>query len=194
MSEGCAPSRAWTPERGPVPDETASRALTARAGQWALRIADLLAARFPADSRADGDITFLKNWASDLEPPPVPAPELLARLGARYRLSRDEEELVLLAGLPEEHEGLASTLRTLHPHGEPRVTMGLAALLLGALTSDRSAIRRLLSEGVAIRAGLIRLTGPGVLFERSLVCADSLWDALHGHDAWPAAVESNASP
>ena len=95
----------------------------------------------------------------------------------------------MLAGLPEEHEGLASTLRTLHPHGEPRVTAGLAALLLGAVTSDRSHIRRLLSEGIAVRAGLIRLTGPGAMFERSLACADQLWDALHGHDAWPDSIE-----
>jgi len=191
MSEVRTPFRAWSPAAGPgpAPDETASQALTARAGHWALHIADLLAARFAADARADEAATFLRTWAADLHLPDAPSMEPLARLAARYRLSQDEEDLILLAGLPEEHEGLASTLRTLHPHGEPRVTTGLAALLLGAVTSDRSRIRRLLSEGAAARAGLIRLTGPGALFERSLACADQLWDALHGHDAWPASIE-----
>ena len=191
MSEVHVPLRAWPP--GPVPgsapDETASHALTARAGLWALRIADLLAARFAAEAQADEAATFLRTWAADLQAPAAPAAGPLARLAARYGLSQDEEDLILLAGLPEEHEGLAGTLRTLHPHGEPRVTAGLAALLLGAVTSDRSQIRRLLSEGVAVQAGLIRLTGPGAMFERSLACADRLWDALHGHDAWPDAIE-----
>ena len=191
MPEVRVPSGTWSlgPVPGRAPDETASRALTARAGRWALRLADLLAVRFAAEPRADEAATFLRTWAGDLERTATSAAESLARLAARYGLSQDEEDLILLAGLPEEHEGLASTLRTLHPHGEPRVTTGLAALLLGAVTSDRSEIRRLLSEGTAIQAGLIRLTGPGALFERSLVCADQLWDALHGHDAWPAAIE-----
>jgi hypothetical protein len=191
MSETRVPPRAGSPGPvpGPPPDERASRALTARTGEWALRIADLLAGRFAAETRADEASAFLRTWAGELEAPAAPATDALARLAARYQLSQDEEDLIVLSGLPDEHEGLASTLRTLHPHGEARVTAGLAALLLGAVTSDRSHIRRLLSEGIAVRAGLIRLTGPGSLFERSLACADRLWDALHGHDAWPAGIE-----
>jgi ATPase family associated with various cellular activities (AAA) len=191
MSEVHLPSRPWPPEPvpGPALDEAVSRALTARAGLWAMRIADLLAARFAGESRVDEAAAFLRTWADDLQPPAGLHGEPLARLTARYGLSQDEQDLIVLAGLPEEHEGLASTLRTMHPQGEPRVTSGLAALLLGEVTSDRSRIRRLLSEGVAVRAGLIQLTGPGALFERSLACADQLWDALHGHDAWPTAIE-----
>lgn len=191
-------SSAWPRSGAPPPEvapgavryEAASVALTARAGHWALRIADLLSARFSTEPRAGDAISFLRAWADAVEPRPgiSPAAEPLALLGARYALSQDEEDLVLLAGLPEEHEGLASTLRALHPQGEPRVTAGLAALLLGAVTSDRSRIRRLLCEGAPVRAGLVQLAGPGTLFERSLVCAERLWDALHGHDAWPAAV------
>lgn len=180
------------PATSPAPDERASRALTARTGRWALRIADLLTGRFAAATQADEAAAFLRTWADDLQAPGVTtasAADPLARLAARYGLSQDEEDLILLAGLPDEHEGLASTLRTMHPHGEPRVSTGLAALLLGAVTSDRSHIRRLLSEGIAVRAGLTRLTGSGALFERSLACADQLWDALHGHDAWPAGIE-----
>jgi hypothetical protein len=172
-------------------DETASAALTARAGDWARRIADLLSARFTAEPKADEAVSFLRNWSDALEQPQPAAgcpAEPFAQLGARYLLSQHEEDLILLAGLPEEHEGLASTLRALHPNGEPRVTAGLAALLLGVVTGDRSKVRRLLWEGTPVRAGLIQLAGPGTLFERSLVCADRLWDALHGHDAWPAAI------
>src|SRR5689334_8886095 len=94
----------------PAPDETASAALTSRTGHWARRIADLLSARFTAEPRADEAIAFLRNWADALEPPPPasgsPAGPL-DLLGARYLLSQHEEDLLLLAGLPEEHEGLA---------------------------------------------------------------------------------------
>src|SRR5215207_7101693 len=41
----------------------------------------------------------------------------LARLAAALELGALEYDLVLLAGLPEEHEGYAGVLRRLHPDG-----------------------------------------------------------------------------
>jgi len=53
----------------------------------------------------------------------------LDRLTRSLALSPEEVELLLIGGLSEEHEGLAAVLRTLHPRGEPRATVGLAAQL-----------------------------------------------------------------
>ena len=52
------------------------------------------------------------------------------RVAERFDLRSAEQDLLLLAGLPDEHEGLASTFRAMHPHGEPCPTAGLAALVL----------------------------------------------------------------
>src|SRR5712691_9887950 len=64
------------------------------------------------------------------EPGPRPATGPLRRLAAGLRLTPLEVDLLLLAGMPEEHEGYAALLRQIHPQGEPRPTVGLAARLL----------------------------------------------------------------
>ncbi|WP_412543360.1 ATP-binding protein [Longispora sp. K20-0274] len=173
------------------PDEVPTGTdLAARVAPLALRLADLLDERCGRASGAGEAATFLRTWAgqSTVTVPADPGLRPLDRLRDRYGLTPVDLDLLLLAGLPEEHEGLASTIRTLHPHEEPRVTAGLAALLLGP-DGDRSAIRRALCAGPAVRHRLLHLSEPGPLFERSLVLADRLWDALHGHDAWPAALD-----
>ena len=60
----------------------------------------------------------------------------------------------MLAGLAEEHEGIAATLRTLHPTGEPRPTLGLAALVLGDGPDDSAA-------GSAAWSPRVRRSPPG---------------------------------
>ena len=76
-------------------------------------------------------------------------PVTLDRLVERYGLSPIECDLLVLAGLAEEHEGIAATLRTLHPTGEPRPTLGLAALVLGDGPEARHQLRGLVAEGPA---------------------------------------------
>jgi hypothetical protein len=172
--------------------ELASRALTRRAAGVVQRLADLLDEQCSPASGARDATAFLRSWASDtaVDDPRFDVPmQPLDLLAAHFRLTDADVELILLAGLPEEHEGLAGTMRGLHPRGESRVSVGLAALLLGARTSDRAVVRRLLTDGAAVRHGLIVVAGPGTLFERSIMCPDRLWDALHGHEAWPAALE-----
>lgn len=176
----------------PPRPEVMSRALTARAARVVRRLADLLDEQCTEQSGARRTAQFLREWANDTQVDNPGADVLmqpLDRITAHYRLTDADVDLILLAGLPDEHEGLAATMRTLHPHGEARVSAGLAALLLGARTSDRAAVRRLLTDGAAVRGGLVALAGPGTLFEQSLLCADRLWDALHGHDGWPAHLE-----
>jgi hypothetical protein len=172
--------------------ELVSRALTARAARVVRRLADLLDEQCSPASGARDTAAFLRSWAGDtqIDDPRFDLPmQPLDLLTTHYGLTEPDIEVILLAGLPEEHEGLAGTMRSLHPNGESRVHAGLAALLLGARTSDRAGVRRLLTDGAAVRHGLVVLAGPGTLFERSMVCPDRLWDALHGHDAWPAGLE-----
>ncbi|MEU2393270.1 AAA family ATPase [Streptomyces sp. NPDC007369] len=197
-----------------------SRDLSVRAAAVAVRVAELLETTCSEEAGAE-PAAFLRDWAATAErrapgpasgPAPGPAPgpaserTPLDRLVRCYGLGVLETELVLFAGLPEEHEGLARTFRTMHPAGAPHPSVGLAGLLIDcagsrspagppATAPDRVALRRLLHEGPAVRAGLLALTGDGPFHERSLTLADQLWEALHGHPARPAALEpADAGP
>src|SRR5215475_4947534 len=106
-----------------------SLGLSAQAAHVALRVADLVEANCTPESAAPA-VTFLRSWAeraghagAEAGDPSSP----LQRLRERYGLGELAQDLLLLAGLPEEHEGLAGTFRALNPHGEPRPTLGLAA-------------------------------------------------------------------
>jgi hypothetical protein len=159
--------------------------LDRRVAAMARRLAALLIERCSTET-AGPAAAFLNDWAEAAGPP---GPDItgtpLTRLVAGLGLGDDEVDLLLLAGLPEEHEGVASTLAKLHPNGEPRPTLGLAALLLDS-TANRAELRRLLHEGPAAGCGLLTTAGTGAFFDRSLVIADQVWQALHGVDAWPA--------
>jgi hypothetical protein len=116
-------------------------------------------------------------------------PHPFDRLAGGLGLSEMEIDLLLLAGLPEEHEGFAEVLRMIHPQSLPQATAGLAAqLFCGASADARHSLRALLATGPAVRSGALRLQGDGPFFSRSLLLAEALWPALGGIDAWPAAV------
>lgn len=168
-----------------------SRNLTARAATVALRLAGLLEERCSVESGAGAAASFLRTWSGSAlaEESPAPLAQPLECLARYYSLSRAEVDVLLLAGLPEEHEGLASTFRQLSPQGEPRPTVGLAGLVAGEVSDDRTGIRSLLWHGPLVRHGLLHTTGSGTAFEQSLVVADGLWEVLHGMDAWPADLE-----
>ncbi|GAA1032087.1 ATP-binding protein [Virgisporangium ochraceum] len=158
--------------------------LDRRMATIARRLAALVEERCSADV-ASSVAAFLNEWADATGPPgPEIAGTPLALLTAGLGLTGDEVFLLLLAGLPEEHEGMASTLSKLHPNGEPRPTLGLAALLLGS-AAHRTELRRMLHEGTAVGSGLLATAGAGAFFDRSLIIADQVWQALHGVDAWP---------
>ncbi|HEY2959209.1 MAG TPA: ATP-binding protein [Actinomycetota bacterium] len=195
MAELAVEPRATQAPRDPLGlrpgPEWASLDLSARAATLALRLAGVLEATCSPASGAPASAAFLRRWA-DAAIGALPAPRHagpIDHLADRFRLSADERDLLLLAGLPEEHEGLAGTFRSLHPGGEPHPSVGLAALLLVGADGDRSRLRRLLATGPLVQGGLVAPAGGGCLFERSLVPAARLWDALHGHDAWPARIE-----
>ena len=154
-----------------VDPKWATPELTARAADIARRVAVVVEEFCRPESGATEAVVFMKRWADSTADvaesgPLVDHPADL--LAARYGLTARENELLLLAGLPEEHEGLAATFRAFHPKGEPRPTVGLAALVFGDGADGRPMMRRLLAEGVATRARLIRALGDGTLFEKSL--------------------------
>lgn len=169
--------------------ELTSRDLTGRAARLAVRVAELLDATCTAESGAAAAAAFLRSWAGTATAgrPGLTRSTPLDAVVARFGLTDAERDLLLLAGLPEEHEGLAGTFRALHPRGEPHPTAGLVALVLGD-EDGRGGLRRLLTSGAAMRCGLVRLSGEGPFFERAIRPAEQLWGALHGHDAWPATV------
>jgi ATPase family associated with various cellular activities (AAA) len=117
----------------------------------------------------------------------------LHRVAAAFTLAPVEIDLLLLAGMAEEHEGFASLFRALHPRGEPRPTTGLAAQLFCASARDRLVLRELLTTGAAVRSGALVLGDDGPFSERNLLIAEALWPALAGVDAWPAALQPLAA-
>jgi hypothetical protein len=130
----------------------------------------------------DESRTFLRRLP---EPGARPAAGPLRRLAAGLRLTPFEVDLLLLAGMSEEHEGYAALLRQIHPQGEPRPTVGLAARLLCQGDEERALLRATVEGGSAVRSGALVIAGDAPLFERSLLLGDALWSALHGVDAWP---------
>jgi len=172
--------------------ESVSRSLSARAAVVARRLAAIVEETCSPESGAPAAADFLRKWADaalvgDVEhdhPPEHP----LDRLASRLLLGPVEIELVLLAGLPDEHEGVAGTMRSLNPRGDAYPTVGLGVHVVAGLMPDRAAVRRLLHEGPAVRSGALRVLGDGPFFDRSLVVAEGLWGGLHGHAALPTSI------
>jgi hypothetical protein len=118
----------------------------------------------------------------------------IERLAYGFALSPFEVDLLLLAGLAEEHEGYADIFRTLHPLARPRPTTGLAAQLFSRTGQERFALRDLLETGSCMSFDVLRLEGDGPLFTRDLILAEQLWSVLHGIDAWPSAIIRSDTP
>lgn len=166
-----------------------SRRLTARVAEQAIALAAVIERHGSKDAGADRTAKFLREWAgtSRLTLLPASPDHPLDRVVAHFGLSRPETDLLLLAGLAEEHEGLAGIFRALHPYAEPHMSAGLAALVLSETGVDRVELRALLTSGPAVRYGLLHVSGRGSLFERSLTLAGHLWDAMHALGVSPVA-------
>jgi len=180
-------------KRGPHPLGAAAR-LSRRVADVAGRLAQLLAGSPLAKESAVAEgRAFLQGMAEATPRTPARAGDPLNRLVEGLALSPFEVDLLLLAGMSEEHEGYGSILRSLHPRGEPRATVGLAAQLFCEDFEERFVLREMLELGPAARSGLLSL-GDGPFFERSLLLAESLWPVLGGVDAWPAWLRSIRGP
>jgi len=165
------------------------------------RLAEVLARlSFAQDSALVGGQAFLAAmfdaWAegkpasefagSALVRKPAGSPHPLDRLAESLALTALEVDVILLAAMPEDHEGYASILRALNPRGEGRAAVGLAAQLFSRDWRERTVLRDLLHTGAAVRSGLFTLAGEIGFYEKSLVLAHELWPVLGGLDVWPA--------
>lgn len=118
----------------------------------------------------------------------------LQRFAQTFGLSRFETDLVLVAGMAEEHELLCHAFRRLHPNGEPYATVGLAATMLRLTSHGRVRLREAFAAGPIQRHGLIRLDGERPFPERSLRLVPELWSVLSGVDSWPDTVLRRSIP
>lgn len=99
-------------------------------------------------------------------------------------------DLVLLAGLPELHEGYAALFRQLHPQGEPYPTVALALHWLESERPQsagavRDAVEELLVHSRLAAVGLLRLDGAGPWHGRLLRPGPGVWAALQARAPLP---------
>lgn len=109
----------------------------------------------------------------------------LGRLIRTFDLARPDVDVLLLTGMPEEHEGYAAVLRALNPRGEPRPSAGLIAQVLEDGGASRPNFRARLAAGPLARSGLVRLHGDVPFYEQTVEPGECLWPALQGLDTWP---------
>ncbi|NOY63530.1 MAG: ATP-binding protein [Gammaproteobacteria bacterium] len=176
------------------PCGSASEQLRREVGLLAGRFASLLRSRFSgAEQPVVAALAFL-DYAyaavsdNGIEPRASVTDYPLERLVLAFELSPCEIDLLLLAGMAEEHEGYADIFRTLHPTGQPYPTVGLAAQLICGNDDERVALRELLASGEVTGSGVLQVSGDGPFYSRNLVLLDQLWPTLHGIDAWPQSV------
>ncbi len=153
-----------------------------------LELADPASAEFlraldpAAPAPVDGSVLDLPARATA-----DPVDRAVARLG----LDPLDVDLLVLAGLPDEHEGLAAVCRTLHPEGRPESTTGLAGALadlglLGPATGSsgssppagRGLVRRRLTDGPLLRHGLVTRDAQAPFWEAGIRPAPGVWSAL----------------
>ncbi|WP_313952980.1 ATP-binding protein [Accumulibacter sp.] len=137
-------------------------------------------------------LAFAERFAGELPPavqPPLPAHPLL-RLEAIARPRQHAgllKDLLLLACLPEAHEGFATLCRLVHPEGLPLPTGALALHWLesegvgqghGVPFAVRDAVEDLLHYSPLAAMGLVRLPGSGPWQGRGLRAGPGVWEAL----------------
>jgi len=172
----------------------------------ALRMAGRLAVLLEELAPASQEPAFLRLLAEEAGPggmdgsvldlPAAVAVQPVDRVAARLGLDALDLDLLVLAALPGEREGLAAIVRNLHPEHRPSVTGGLAAALaeaglIGALpastpASRRETVRERLTSGVLGRSGLVRLDRAAPFAEAAITPGPAVWEALRGEDLWPA--------
>jgi hypothetical protein len=122
----------------------------------------------------------------------------LTRLVDAFTLTPFAVDLLVLTGLPDEHELLTRWARLTHPARLPYVTPAAIATALGLDTVGRRHLRAELDAGQVRHSGLISGDPAEPLPERGLWLPPGLWSALRGLDTWPNHVEldntSSAAP
>lgn len=103
----------------------------------------------------------------------------LERLTQQLKLSLIELQLLVLAGMAEEHEGFANLFSQLHPSRLPYPTPALLAQLVCKHIEDRQALAYCLIESILIKTQLVKLRGETPTFSRSIHMESGVWYALN---------------
>ncbi len=111
------------------------------------------------------------------------------RLAAAFGLSSFERDLLVLIGLPEEHEALSQLAAALHPRGEPWLSPGILAVVLELDHDGREHLRQSLDAGPLHRHHLVHRLSALPWPEQPLRLAAGLWSALRGYDCWPDGLD-----
>jgi hypothetical protein len=179
----------------PMPVPSGPADLAAGCARLAGRLAALLRSRLgEPDGLLARALAFLDRQAAASTEPSASRQTPMQRLIDAYGLAPIDLDLLLLAGLADEHEGYADIMRTLHPTGRPRPSVGLAAQLADDAGLSRERLRAALEIGPAVAGGLVLVEGDGPLPERDLLPAAGLWSRLHGIDLPPPGVVLDAAP
>jgi hypothetical protein len=102
-----------------------------------------------------------------------------------FGLSAFERDLVVLVGLPEEHEIFGHGAALLHPRGESRISFAAVASVLGLDAVGRRHLRRAIDVGPLHRHSILLREGTNPVPQLSFRLAEGLWSALWGNDHWP---------
>ncbi len=132
--------------------------------------------------------------ADDLRREPPAPSDPARRLADAFHLTPFEYDVLLLVGLPEEHEAIAQLARRWSPSGEPLLTSSVLARALDLDAAGRRHLRRALEQG-SLRTGRL-VSGPESvpLPERSLRLPAGLWSVARGVDCWPTTLRPRRLP
>lgn len=109
-------------------------------------------------------------------------------------LSALQVDMLLMAGLAEEHEGFADIFRSLHPTGMPWPTMGLLAQLVEMQSPLRTSLRENIDAVENRQLSVFVSDVEQPFFSRNLRLLEGLWSWLQGVDAWPDNLPASQIP
>ena len=132
--------------------------------------------------------TPLSEWQSNCITRISEYPECaLYKLIHRLKLNLPEVEMLIIAGLAEEHEGFADIFRTLHPTAKPLPSIGLVAQIISQQPGQRFQLRQALETGKTADSGIF-IIDDEPFYTSSIRLCDQLWSLLQGIDAWPKSL------
>ncbi len=145
-------------------------------------------ARALVDAVAGDDEAGALRAIGTIEADPVATRGLL-RVATGFGLSAFERDLLVLVGLPEEHEAFTMLAQRLHPAGDARLTYAGIASLLGLDEAGRRHLRRALQAGPLRQNGLVEVASGAPLPHASLALSPRLWSMLRGIEVRPPSVD-----
>ena len=110
------------------------------------------------------------------------------RLADAFKLSPFERDLLVLIGLPDEHDSLAMSARRLHPLGEPWLSFATLSEVLCLDHNGRHHLRQALDSGPLRHRRLLVINDSQPFPEASIRLSDGLWSAVRGGGRWPTGL------